>query len=200
MKMNALERLLVNNPVRTWMLRRLALDLLDHNTACLSGKRILEIGCGQGAGTELLLRDCGADKVFAFDFDPRQLERAKHRHRANGIGGISLFVGDGERLPFADGQFDAIVEFAILHHMPGWRLAVSEIARALRPGGIVVYEEYLERFVAHPVTMRLLEHPREGWFKAEAFYDALFGAGLRPTPHQRRLGDYWLAGVAERIG
>jgi len=200
MKMNALERLLVNNPVRTWMLRRLALDLLDHNATCLSGKRVLEIGCGQGAGTELLIRHCGAEKVLAFDYDPRQLARAKHRHRAHGMGTITLFVGDGEQLPFEDGQFDAIVEFAILHHMPGWRRAVSEIARVLRPGGIFVYEEYLEKFIAHPITLRLLDHPRSGWFKSEAFYDALCGAGLHPTPHQRRLGDYWLAGVAERIG
>ncbi|MBX7258909.1 MAG: class I SAM-dependent methyltransferase [Candidatus Hydrogenedentes bacterium] len=199
MKMNSLERLLVNNPVRTWMLRQLALDLLARHAVSLSGKRVLEIGCGQGSGTELLLRDCGADKVFAFDYDPRQLNRAKQRHRAHGIGGTCLFVGDGERLPFANEQFDVIVEFAILHHMPGWRLAVSEIARVLRPGGILVYEEYLERFVANPVVLRLLDHPREGWFKAEAFYDALTGAGLRPMPPQRHLGNYWLAGTAERI-
>ena len=200
MKMNALERLLVNNPVRTWMLRRLALDLLDHNATSLSGKRVLEIGCGQGAGTELLLQHCGAEKIFAFDFDPRQLARAKHRHRAHGAGGIALFVGDGERLPFGDAQFDVIVEFAILHHMPEWRLAISEIARVLRPGGILVYEEYLQGFVGNPVAVRLLDHPRSGWFKADAFYDALCGVGMQRTPHQRRLGEYWLAGVAQRIG
>jgi ubiquinone/menaquinone biosynthesis C-methylase UbiE len=198
--MNTIEKALINNPVRSLMLRRMAAGLLARAGTSLANKAVLEIGCGQGAGTEILLRHCGADRVVAFDYDPAQLAGARKRHYAYGSRKASLFQGDAARLPFADEQFDAVIEFAILHHVPEWQLAMKEIARVLKPGGLVLYEEYLRGFTANPVTQAFLVHPREGMFTAETFYQQMDAVGLARDPGQRRIGQWWLAGTAKRAG
>lgn len=194
--MNSLEKLLINNPARTMMLRRLAAALLRRAGTSLPNKAVLEIGCGRGAGTELLLRHCGADRVHAFDFDPAQLAGARKRHRANGEHRAMLFQGDAARLPFDDARFDVVVEFAILHHVPEWPLALREIARVLRPGGVFLYEEYLRGFTAHPAVKLFLVHPEEGMFTAEEFYSKMDVAGLKRDPHQLLWSPWRLAGTA----
>ncbi len=199
MKMNALEKLLVNNPVRTGMVRWLARGLLEGGPTALCGKCVLEIGCGQGAGTEVLLRACGAERVIAFDYDPAQLNRARQRHLRCNTAGVALFLGDGEHLPFPDSQFDVVIEFAILHHMPDWRRGLNEIARVLKPGGVFLFEEFLGPLLARAVTRLFVVHPESGMFTAETFYEALDRAGLSRGSRQRRVGQFWLAGTAQRL-
>ncbi|NUM52460.1 MAG: class I SAM-dependent methyltransferase [Candidatus Hydrogenedentes bacterium] len=198
MKMNSLEKLMVNNPLRTLMLRKLATSLLRRADTTLAGKSVLEIGCGQGADTDLLLRHCGADRVVAFDYDPAQLARARVRHCSSNERRAVLFQGDAARLPFGDAQFDVVVEFAILHHVPEWPLALREIARVLKPDGLFLYEEYLRGFTANPVVKVFLVHPKDGMFTAETFYAEMDRAGLARDPRQLRWGQWRLAGTARR--
>jgi trans-aconitate methyltransferase len=42
-------------------------------------REVLEIGCGRGVGTEIILERFGARRVFAFDFDPTMVKRARRR-------------------------------------------------------------------------------------------------------------------------
>ena len=198
MKMNAIEKMLVNNPVRSLMLRAMAHTLLRRAGTSLANKTVLEIGCGQGAGTALLRDQCGAARVVAFDYDTTQVARAKRRHAAANESNAALFVGDVARLPFPDSHFDAVVEFAILHHVPEWRMGLREIARVLKPGGVLLYEEYLRGFTGNPVAKLFLLHPEEGMFTSEMFYRELASAGLSRSAAQPRLGQWWLAGLAVR--
>ena len=200
MYMNALEKLLVNNPFRTRMLRRMATALLRSAGTSLANKAVLEIGCGQGAGTEILLRHCGADRVVAFDFDPVQLAAARKRHYAYGSRKAMLFQGDAARLPFPDRHFDAVIEFAILHHVPEWPLALREIARVLKPGGLFLYEEYLRGFTANPVVKIFLVHPEDGMFTDEMFYAEMDKAGFARDPRQLRWRQWRIAGTAKTVG
>lgn len=197
MKMNTLEKLLVNNPLRSGMVRTMFRALL-RDAGDLHGKTVLEIGCGQGVGTEILLRETGAGRIIALDYDFAQVARAQRRHGRRGTNGPLLFQADGERLPFADAQFDAVAEFAIFHHIPDWQSALCEVARVLKPGGLFLYEEFLRDFVGHPLTRLFLVHPESGIFSAESFYEGLGDAGLAPRPGQRRIGQWWLSGTAER--
>jgi len=200
MKMNAIEKMLVNNPVRSLMLRAMAHNLLRRAGKSLANKTVLEIGCGQGAGTALLRNQCGAARVVAFDYDPTQVARAKRRHAAANESNAALFVGDVARLPFPDNHFDAVVEFAILHHVPEWRMGLREIARVLKPGGVLLYEEYLRGFTGNPVTKLFLLHPEEGMFVSDEFHRQLEGSGLVRSAASHRLWEWWLAGVATRNG
>jgi ubiquinone/menaquinone biosynthesis C-methylase UbiE len=195
MKMNWLEKLAVNNPIRIYMQQRVADGWLRTHRRMLAGKSVLEIGCGQGAGTELLLDRYGVNDVVAFDFDPAQLERAVRRLHTRPA--VKLFVGDAESLPFDDARFGVVVDFAILHHVPNWQQAVGEIARVLKPDGWLFYEEFLQQFISNPVIEALFEHPLSARFTVEEFEKTLQGVGLKPAISYRHVRQWYMTGMAQ---
>ncbi|MCC7017165.1 MAG: DUF2784 family protein [Rhodospirillales bacterium] len=97
----------------------------------LAGKRIADIGCGDGALVRLMARE-GAE-VIGVDNNPAQLAKAA----AKTAGGETYVMAAGERLPFPNSAFDAVVIFNALHHIPPEvrAAALAEVARILRPGG-----------------------------------------------------------------
>lgn len=52
-----------------------------------------------------------------------------------------MTVGDVSAIEHPDRSFDAVVDFGIVHQVPDWRQAVAEVARVLRPGGLLLVEE-----------------------------------------------------------
>ena len=95
------------------------------NPAC-----VLEVGCGWGEFTARIRNEVTAN-IAAVDISPRMVELARER-------GIEAEVGDVCALPFAAGSFDCVVANWMLYHAPNIDLAVSELARVLRPGGRLV--------------------------------------------------------------
>ena len=78
MKLNQIEKWMMNNPIRSRMQRREAALLLEMGGPVEDGT-VLEVGCGRGVGTELILDMFGASRVDALDFDPDMVRRAKKR-------------------------------------------------------------------------------------------------------------------------
>src|SRR5262245_32094555 len=79
------------------------------------GKRILEVGCGQGAVLTWLATR-GADAV-GVDMSAASIDRTREGARQlNVTSRIGLAVADAETLPFPAQQFDAVVSFGVLHH------------------------------------------------------------------------------------
>jgi len=96
-------------------------------------KRILDAGCGNGRYSRFLLRHADPDAaITGFDLSPRMLERARKRLRNDRV---QHTTADLTRLPFSDGQFDAIVCGWVLEHLPDPRPGLRELARVLQPGG-----------------------------------------------------------------
>jgi ubiquinone/menaquinone biosynthesis C-methylase UbiE len=93
-------------------------------------RRVLEVGCGWGELAELVRRATGA-QVVATDLSPRMVELARER-------GLDARVADVQDLPFEDGAFDAVVAAWMLYHVPDLGRALRELARVLRPGGLLV--------------------------------------------------------------
>lgn len=62
----------MNNPVRAALLRWYEAPLLERLGGRVEGGRVLELGCGRGVGTEIILRRFGAAEVHAFDIDPAE--------------------------------------------------------------------------------------------------------------------------------
>lgn len=95
-------------------------------------KRVLDVGCGTG---ELLLRVLEQSPEAAcagLDLSDNMLSEARRK-----LGGRAELVrGDAERLPFADGAFDAVLCNDSFHHYPNPETALGEIARVLSPGGV----------------------------------------------------------------
>lgn len=98
-----------------------------------AGEKLLEVGCGMG--TDLLQFARGGAICTGVDLTPRSIEISRHRFELYDVPGTFL-IADGERLPFPDNCFDIVYSNGVLHHTPDTGLAVQEIHRVLRPGGI----------------------------------------------------------------
>ena len=196
MLLNAIEKAMMNNPVRAALQRHFEARRLLAMGGPVRGGRALEIGCGRGVGTELVLDVFGAARVDAFDLDPDMVERAHRRLIPRGDR-VKLWVGDATSIDAPDGKYDAVFDFGIVHHVPRWRDALREVHRVLRPGGRFYAEEVLVAFIHHPLWARLLDHPMEDRFDAPTFRGALEENGLRVLD-QRALFDQAAWWVAEK--
>lgn len=97
------------------------------------GGDVLEIGPGYGVTTRWLAGRTGS--LTAVEVDGTM---AADLAAEFGPSGVDVRHGDGAELPFADGSFDAVVCFTMLHHVPSPALQdrlFAEAARVLRPGG-----------------------------------------------------------------
>lgn len=167
----------MNNPLRAALQRHFEARRLLHMGGAMKGGLALEVGCGCGLGAELILGIFGADRVDAFDLDPRMVRRARTRLAVQGDR-IRLWVGDAGAIAAPDDTYDAVFDFGILHHVPDWRSALAEIRRVIKPGGILYAEEVLRPFIIHPLTRRLFDHPQQDRFDATEFAGALDATGL----------------------
>jgi SAM-dependent methyltransferase len=90
--------------------------------------RLIDCGCGTGFNLRLL-QPYG--RVFGFDLTQTGATRTHAR-------GLPVARGDIQRIPFADDTFDLATSFDVLQSVPDDRLALSEMARILKPGGHVL--------------------------------------------------------------
>lgn len=179
MKLNWAERWAVNNPLRP-LQQRLELHWFGRRIGLAPGARVLEVGCGRGAGAGLIAARFRPDRVFAMDLDAEMLGKARRYLPATARQGISFYVGDASRLPHGDGTFDAVFGFGVLHHVPHWQEALAEIVRVLKPGGVYCYEELYPSLYQNALTRHILLHPCENRFRSAELKLALRQSGLAP--------------------
>lgn len=97
------------------------------------GKRMLEIGPGFGATTRVLAPMVEDLTALEVDPDSAELLRGEFGER------VTIVTGSGANMPFADNEFDSVVCFTMLHHVPSRQLQndlFAEACRVLRPGGV----------------------------------------------------------------
>jgi ubiquinone/menaquinone biosynthesis C-methylase UbiE len=114
------------------------------------GQRILEVGCGRGVALPALARVCEPTRLVGLDIDIDLLALARQRLDARGVD-AELVLGDVRAMPFADAEFDVVVDFGTAYHVNGSERALAETERVLRPGGMFVCESRLAQRLAHPV-------------------------------------------------
>ncbi len=174
MEMNRRLKLLVNSPLWSALLGSILLPRLLRAVP-RGPERILEIGCGRGDTTRLLLSRFPGAAVTATDYDDAQVALARERLRGRTV---TVDQADATALPFTAGGFDAVFEFNSLHHIADWRRALSEMARVLRPGGrLAVMDETASFF--NPF-FRWFDQP-ESLFTKEEFVLAAAEIGLLPS-------------------
>jgi len=105
----------------------------------LSGKAVLDVGCGDGTLTAEFHRQ-GASFVVGCDSDPRMIAKATALTMAE-RDAMSYLLGRTEHLPFRDQSFDVVTAITVLCFVEQRSRAVEEMARVLKPGGRLVIGE-----------------------------------------------------------
>ncbi len=196
MLLNRVEKALMNNPLREWAQRHLEARWFLDLGGLAEGASALEVGCGRGVGVEIILDAFRAKRVDAFDLDPGMIRLARRRLASRGDR-VRLWTGDATRIGAGDATYDAVFDFGIIHHVPDWPMALTEIYRVLKPGGRLYAEEMLERFILNPVVKRILDHPLENRFDAVQFSGALEAQGFRIVG-ERSVASLFARFVAEK--
>jgi SAM-dependent methyltransferase len=175
MRLTRLEKWCMNSPQRARQAEQTALALFEHINLPPQ-PRCLEIGCGQGVVTRLLVERYAA-RVVATDFDPEQVAVAQER-LAGLDERIEFRIVDARAMPFDDAKFDGVFSFGVLHHiLSGWQQVVAETARVLRPGGWFVFTDLVLPPRAGRLIGRLL--PRLDPLEEMALHACLAENGLR---------------------
>ena len=153
------------------------------------GKDVLDLGCAGGFMAEALA-ERGAH-VTGIDPASDAIDAARDHARAGKLR-IAYDVGVGEALPYDDASFDAVVCVDVLEHVADLHRVLSEIARTMRPGGLLLFDTInrnpLARFASITIAedmLRLLPrgtHDPAMFIKPKELRAAFQGVGLVPGP------------------
>ena len=130
------------------------LDCLD--ALQVSGKRILEIGLGQGADSEQLIRR-GA-RWSGLDLTQESVERVLTRLELRGLPFDTVRQGTVLDIPWPENSFDVVFSHGVLHHVPDILKAQAEICRVLKPDGeliVMLYSRWSLNYFSIMVLRRI---------------------------------------------
>lgn len=159
---------------RYWFQRHVVAYLVAaEHLATTSGAVVLDAGCGEGYGLDLLARG-GADRVIGVDLD---LQVVEHATATYARGDIEVVRAELSTLPFPDDEVDLVVSFQVIEHLHDVPSYLASLFRVTRPGGAV--------WIATPNRLTFTPesdvptnpfHVRE--FAADELHDELTSAGL----------------------
>ena len=108
------------------------------------GDRVLDAGCGCGFDTFIAALMAGpSGKAVGIDLTTEMLEVARSAAKLFNQGNVEFKEGSLEKLPFDDGSFDLAISNGVLNLVPDKQSAFAELARVLRPEGVLVSADLL---------------------------------------------------------
>jgi 2-polyprenyl-6-hydroxyphenyl methylase/3-demethylubiquinone-9 3-methyltransferase len=153
------------------------------------GKDVLDLGCAGGFIAEALA-ERGAH-VTGIDPASDAIDAARDHARAGKLR-IAYDVGVGEALPYDDASFDAVVCVDVLEHVADLNRVLSEVARTMRPGGLLLFDTINRNPLARLASITIAEdvlrllprgtHDPAMFIKPKELRAAIQGAGLVPGP------------------
>ena len=120
-------------------------------------QQTLEIGLGQGADSEQIIRRGG--RWSGLDLTPESVSRVEMRMKVRGLSYEQLKQGSVLEIPYQDDSFDIVFSHGVLHHVPDIIGAQKEIARVLRKNGqlvIMMYAKYSLNYLLSIAVLRRL--------------------------------------------
>jgi 2-polyprenyl-3-methyl-5-hydroxy-6-metoxy-1,4-benzoquinol methylase len=149
----------------------------------VKGKRVLDLGCGEGYGSRMLSEV--AKSVVGVDISAEAVEHAK---AAYGSDGLAFQAGDAGKLPFSEGEFDAVVCFEVIEHIRNPELLLKEVARVLSgkgifvastPNGGVKVSSQPNRYHVKEYTLREFEGMLADHFPPQEWETSIYGQFVR---------------------
>ena len=105
------------------------------------GMRLLDVGCGPGSITRGLAERLAPGEVIGLDSSAEVLVVARRDAEARGLANLHYQHGSMYELPFPDASFDAAYAHQVLQHLADPPVALGEMLRVLRPGGVIGIRE-----------------------------------------------------------
>jgi len=192
-------RLWVDSRPRAVLQRRAEAVVLRRLGGAVPGGTVLELGTGRrGTGLRLALDVFGAARAEGIDRFPGSVATCRAAVRDLG-GRVDVQEGDATALAAAEGSYDAVFAYHVLHHAEAWRDVVREAARVLRPGGRFFSCEMTARFVDSRPLRAVAFHPADADRPMPATLAAACGdAGLTVAAQETRLAGCWTGLVATK--
>lgn len=110
-----------------------------------TGESVLDVGCGTGTLAIAAKRHVGTEgRVCGIDASPEMIARARKKADKAGLE-IAFDTGVAEALPFHDGEFDVVLNTAMLHHLPKdvRQQCAREMRRVVKPHGRVLAVDFV---------------------------------------------------------
>lgn len=173
-----------------------------------AGARWLDVGCGTGVFTELVVDTCAPASVSGVDPSSAQIDQARRQLVARHV---DFRVGDAQALPFADATFDVVAAALVINFIPDRPRALAEMRRVVNAGGIVagyVWDFAAERSPSGPLRVGLrrfgaevpeLPGTRESSLGAldalfrEAGFEGIDTRSFEVTQRYSSFDDFWQA-------
>jgi SAM-dependent methyltransferase len=134
-------------------------DTESHIPSCLdrvdfADRTVLEIGLGQGAESEQIIRRGG--RWSGLDLTEESVERVRTRLGLRSLTYGSVRRGSALDIPWPDNSFDIVFSHGVLHHIPDILTAQSEIHRVLKPGGTLVVMLYARHSLNYQISIKIV--------------------------------------------
>lgn len=137
MRMTKLEKRFVNSARHARANIKVAERMLDQ-MELNNNPSVLEVGCGFGH-LAAYLHDKYGFKIIGIDVDPEQIDLAKRNHEETNA--LKFLTANITNLPFEGSEFDLVLSFKVMHHIPDWERALMEIHRVLKPLGYLILND-----------------------------------------------------------
>lgn len=160
------ERVLPDEPEWAWCFQAHKFGYDDLEKRIPPGGRVLDVGCGEGYGANLLGRDAGW--VVACDYSFEAVAHARDRYRRDNIAWV---VCDAERLPFASDTFDVVSSLQVIEHLRDTDRHLDDVIRVLRADGW--------HYVATPNIDKMSEAERDNPYHLTDFTVSMLTDALR---------------------
>ncbi|NBA94231.1 class I SAM-dependent methyltransferase [Pseudomonas sp. R5(2019)] len=163
--------------------------LLQAELAGQGAARVLDLGCGAGHVSFHVAPL--VKQVVAYDLSQQMLDVVASAAVDKGLGNVVTVRGAAERLPFEDGEFDFVFSRYSAHHWSDLGLALREVRRVLKPGGVAVFIDVmspgsplLDTYLQSVEVLRDTSHVRD--YSAGEWLRQVNEAGLQVRSHTRQ--------------
>jgi ubiquinone/menaquinone biosynthesis C-methylase UbiE len=178
MKTNTFEFLMMNNPLRRLIQEHYEIKKFLDIPDSIEGKKVLEIGCGNGFGTKLINKYFQPKKIIGIDLDEKMIDKAIKNRLKN----ADFQVGDATKLQIKSLSIDAVFDFGAIHHIPNWKDCLNEIYRVLKSGGQIFIEDLSIDTFNMPFGLfmrKLTHHPYKNMYKYSEFANHFEEVGFK---------------------